>query len=220
MRTTRSSSRLRGSPHTHTQSRPPGSRHPPGSRPPPQEQTPLGADPFWEQAPPPPWSRPQEQADPPGADPLGAGTPPGADPPPWTETLTHATENITLPQTSFVGGNKIKTLCQKQHSFLQFMKSGSYQIYGVFWLFLCVSPERDIVSNKNYKNKGHSVCFWNFIESCMYMVDKRVKTWASDTVPKVIWHKVTWCTMVPKATYSINAQLLQSNVSQLQETPS
>ena len=24
----------------------------------------------------------------------------------WTEFLTHATENITLPQTSFVGGNK------------------------------------------------------------------------------------------------------------------
>ena len=31
--------------------------------------------------------------------PLGPGTPP------WTETLTHATENITLPQTSFEGGN-------------------------------------------------------------------------------------------------------------------
>ena len=27
-------------------------------------------------------------------------------PPPWTEFLTHATENITLPQTSFAGGNK------------------------------------------------------------------------------------------------------------------
>ena len=26
-------------------------------------------------------------------------------PPPWTEFLTHATENITLPQTSFAGGN-------------------------------------------------------------------------------------------------------------------
>ena len=25
--------------------------------------------------------------------------------PPWTEFLTHASENITLPQTSFVGGN-------------------------------------------------------------------------------------------------------------------
>ena len=30
------------------------------------------------------------------------GRPP---PPPWTEFLTHATENITLPQTSFAGGN-------------------------------------------------------------------------------------------------------------------
>ena len=27
------------------------------------------------------------------------------DPPPWTEFLTHASENITLPQTSFAGGN-------------------------------------------------------------------------------------------------------------------
>ena len=26
--------------------------------------------------------------------------------PPWTEFLTHASENITLPQTSFAGGNK------------------------------------------------------------------------------------------------------------------
>ena len=28
--------------------------------------------------------------------------------PPWTEFLTHASENITLPQTSFAGGNDIK----------------------------------------------------------------------------------------------------------------
>ena len=28
-----------------------------------------------------------------------------APPPPWTEWLTHASENITLPQTSFVGDN-------------------------------------------------------------------------------------------------------------------
>ena len=27
-------------------------------------------------------------------------------PPLWTEFLTHATENVTLPQTSFAGGNK------------------------------------------------------------------------------------------------------------------
>ena len=29
-----------------------------------------------------------------------------APPPLWTETLIHATENITLPQTSFAGGKK------------------------------------------------------------------------------------------------------------------
>ena len=55
-----------------------GSPHPPGTGSPPWEQAPL---------------------------PPGAGTPPRAVPPPWTETLTHATENITLPQTSFAGGN-------------------------------------------------------------------------------------------------------------------
>ena len=63
---------------------------PPRSRPPPQEQAP----PSQEQAP--PQSRP-----PPGS------TPPRSTPPPlWTEFLTHAYENITLPQTSFAGGNK------------------------------------------------------------------------------------------------------------------
>ena len=31
-----------------------------------------------------------------------------ADAPLWTEFLTHAIENITLPQTSFAGGNKAK----------------------------------------------------------------------------------------------------------------
>ena len=30
--------------------------------------------------------------------------------PPWTEFLTHASENITLPQTSFAGGNKTSRL--------------------------------------------------------------------------------------------------------------
>ena len=37
------------------------------------------------------------------------GTPPGTrhHPPLWTEFLTHACENITLPQTSFAGGDKV-----------------------------------------------------------------------------------------------------------------
>ena len=38
--------------------------------------------------------------------PSGSRPPPGLDPP-WTEFLTHACENITLPQTSLAGGNKI-----------------------------------------------------------------------------------------------------------------
>ena len=48
-----------------------------------------------------------------GADPPGSGIPRRADPPAptrhrphlWTEFLTHASENITLPQTSFAGSN-------------------------------------------------------------------------------------------------------------------
>ena len=64
---------------------PPGIKHPPGADPtPPWEQTSPGADT-------PPTS--SEQA------------PPGSRPPPWTEFLTHASENITLPQASFAGGN-------------------------------------------------------------------------------------------------------------------
>ena len=35
--------------------------------------------------------------------PLDADAPPGCRPP-WTEGMTHACENITLPQTSFAGG--------------------------------------------------------------------------------------------------------------------
>ena len=41
----------------------------------------------------------------------GPGTPPGTRHRPlWTETLTHATENITLPQTSFAGDKNMKNL--------------------------------------------------------------------------------------------------------------
>ena len=38
--------------------------------------------------------------------PSGGGFSTRRPPPPWTEFLTHASENITLPQTSFAGGNK------------------------------------------------------------------------------------------------------------------
>ena len=37
---------------------------------------------------------------------LGYHTPGTRHTPPWTEFLTHASENITLPQTSFAGGNE------------------------------------------------------------------------------------------------------------------
>ena len=45
-------------------------------------------------------------------DPRGCTWSPGVylprySPPPWTEFLTHASENITLPQTSFAGGKNI-----------------------------------------------------------------------------------------------------------------
>ena len=70
----------------------PWSRHPPeqappqSRHPPPPEQTPP------EQAPPAGWSCDLQGK-------LGY-------PPPWTEFLTHASENITLSQTSFAGGKK------------------------------------------------------------------------------------------------------------------
>ena len=54
-------------------------------------------------------------------------------PPPWTEFLTHATENITLPQTSFAGGNKNMTLMSSSHYLntfcrISFMKHKTYNI--------------------------------------------------------------------------------------------
>ena len=43
------------------------------------------------------------------------GVPAQVLPPPWTEFLTHASENIPLPQTSFAGGNEHKILsCHAQ----------------------------------------------------------------------------------------------------------
>ena len=90
MRTARSSSRLGGWGSLHQA--PPGAGTPrPGT---PKDQTPPRSRHPREQAP--PW----EQAPPGTRHPPGAGTPP-----PWTEFLTHACENITLPQTSFAGGN-------------------------------------------------------------------------------------------------------------------
>ena len=44
--------------------------------------------------------------------PIRPDTPETRQPPPWTEFLTHATENITLLQTSFASGNK-QWDCQK-----------------------------------------------------------------------------------------------------------
>ena len=38
------------------------------------------------------------------------GVPAQVLPPPWTEFLTHATENITLSQTSFAGGKNANVL--------------------------------------------------------------------------------------------------------------
>ena len=72
----------------------PQSRHPPQTRHPPGPGTAPGAD------------TPQDQAPPPSRDqvPPGPGNPPLL----WTEFLTHACENITLPQTSFAGGNKLR----------------------------------------------------------------------------------------------------------------
>ena len=44
--------------------------------------------------------------------PGGRGSPAQVLPPLWTEFLTHAYENITLPQTSFAGGNENRCECR------------------------------------------------------------------------------------------------------------
>ena len=68
-------------------------RHPPDQAPP-WEQTPLDQGPLRP-------ATPQEQAPHPRSRPARPGTPPL-----WTEFLMHASENITLPQTSFAGDKK------------------------------------------------------------------------------------------------------------------
>ena len=67
---------------------------------PPETRHPLGQAPR-DKAPPPPGTR-----HPPGPGTLQDQAPPWTRHPSWTETLTHATQNITLPQTSFAGGNE------------------------------------------------------------------------------------------------------------------
>ena len=47
----------------------------------------------------------------PGGCTWSGGCLPRYSPPPWTEFLTHASENITLPQTSFAGGNNPMKTC-------------------------------------------------------------------------------------------------------------
>ena len=47
----------------------------------------------------------------PGASPPEQASPPLDQPPsPWTEFLTHASKNITLPQTSFAGGKNSESI--------------------------------------------------------------------------------------------------------------
>ena len=123
MCTARSSSHPGGSP--------PGSpwtRHPPGPGTPwtrypqdqaPPEQAPPRSRPNRDQTPPKqaqtPPDTPRDQAptwnwhtSPPEQAPPGPDTPPEQEPPLWTEFLTHSCKNITLPQTSFAGGNNRK----------------------------------------------------------------------------------------------------------------
>ena len=50
-------------------------------------------------------------------------------PPPWTEFLTHATENITLPQTSFAGGKKCAVVLRLL-PVLRFRQGPNYTEHG------------------------------------------------------------------------------------------
>ena len=106
MRTARSSSRPGWGVST---------RHPPEQAPPgpgtPQDQAPPGSGmPLWTMYPLTltPWTRhPQDQAPPRDQAPPDQAAP-GAGTPLWREFLTHACDDITLPQTSLAGGNKVK----------------------------------------------------------------------------------------------------------------
>ena len=85
--------------HTHT---PPGTRDP-LDKAPPRTRHPPGTEHAPDQAP--PGTRFPRSGPPPGPVTPPDQAPPDQAPPPWTETLTHASENITLPRTSFAGGN-------------------------------------------------------------------------------------------------------------------
>ena len=96
-----------------------------------------------EQAPPRSRHAPQDQTPCPGS---------RHPPPPWTEFLTHACENITLPQTSFVGSRNIchwSVLCKRQRYYHNTNKtqvakrifelspihaSVIYQIHWIHWI--------------------------------------------------------------------------------------
>ena len=57
---------------------------------------------------PPKEAQPQEEAPPlEEAAPREEAAPPGGSTPLWIEFLTHTSENITLPQTSFAGGKNV-----------------------------------------------------------------------------------------------------------------
>ena len=72
----------------------------------------CGAGPDHPQLPPWLWRPPPHDQAPPGP-----GTPLGPDPHPlWTEFLTHASENVTFPQTSFAGGNKYILIIINDHT--------------------------------------------------------------------------------------------------------
>ena len=78
---------------------------------------------------PPPWRTARHAGIPPA---MYAGIPPPT--PLWTEFLTHASENITLPQTSFSGGNKVQ-----QESIPVGCVVPTFQPYVFWWLPLAVS---------------------------------------------------------------------------------
>ena len=138
------------------------SRHPPGSRHLPLEQAllrtrpsqtrhPLDQAPLRDQAPPgetPPWHPQPPRADTPW--------PPS---PWWTEFLTHACENITLPQTSFAGGNKPSrnnlSLCATKVTVELFVDFDLYmcdvQCVGIV-IFVLASNRWSVEQNRWYRS--------------------------------------------------------------------
>ena len=95
----------------------------------------------------------------------------GRHPSRWTEFLTHATENITLPQTSFAGGNKI--IAKKTENADRRSKQ---KIFVLFKLFAVTNHAMDFwkrftgqVATLYYSRVIYGIQKWNYISQNLHL---------------------------------------------------